>query len=468
MRAARVIAFVTGTLMAFVACNDTPAAPRAQWRVLLVTDAPIPHFGDRIVVEVTDPATGALACDGCRRQLAVTETTMWPVTFGIVPGADIGKRLVLRARLFRTDHSGATGLPVSSAAIDRLGSLPPVADAVTDVGLVLAAACFGTPSDPIARTTCNPITNEAEPAQLLAALSVSERELRPGAWPPSREQPCPGEPPSKMQCLPGGVFFLGDDTILQRGIELDPVPERLVQLAPFFIDVDELTVGTFRTLVNEGGVSEGRVVSKLKDVECTYLSKDDRSNDELPMTCIDHGDAETVCAALGKRLPTEAEWEYAAGGGTDESRFPWGSTDQDICARAIVGRARSALGENSVPGIDFSTKCRVPASGALLPYGALAGGNDKDVTKHGVRNMGGNMKEWVADAFAAHSTSCLGKPRGLHVNPKCASDHPDVIRGAFTVKGGGWPDHPGEASGAHRTGIDAANTRINVGFRCAK
>ena len=64
------------------ACNDT-AEPRSQWTVAIVTDAVVPQFGDRLLVEVFPD--GEVACAECRRQIPISAQTVWPVELGITP-----------------------------------------------------------------------------------------------------------------------------------------------------------------------------------------------------------------------------------------------------------------------------------------------------------------------------------------------------------------------------------------------
>jgi formylglycine-generating enzyme required for sulfatase activity len=437
-------------------CSDEAPA-RAQWTVLLATDAPVPQLGDRLLVEILG-ADGAPACEACRRVLAAGDPAAWPHSFGVVP-AKAGAAPRVRARLYRADHVGFDGLPRGGAPIDALARLAP-ADEPVRVGLVLAVRCFGVAADPMAGTSCEPASGSAGPETTLARLDgAGEAALpRPGSWPGAALVPCAVEPPADMLCVPGGAFVMGSALAsLSLGAEAS-VPERLVRLGPFALDRDEVTVGAVRALAGAGRLSHlpvprGPDPQSLEGA-CTWLGVADAANDALPITCIDHPLAVEVCAALGKRLPTEAEWEWAAGNMTEESPYPWGY-DDDVCAHAVVARGRFAG-----PLIE-PTSCRAQG-GELLPWGPVPGGSPADVSFLGLRNLGGSVREWVADWLAAYDGPCWMGGAPALVDPLCAAPQGVPER---SLRGGGWESFAYSAHVYEREGLYSQSP--GVGLRCA-
>jgi len=121
---------------------------------------------------------------------------------------------------------------------------------------------------------------------------------------------------SQMALIPAGSFKMGDhfNEGANDGREL---PVHTVQLDAFYMDVHEVTVGQFREFVNQSGYSYNR----WNDVA------ENSPGDGYPMVLVNWPDATAYAKWAGKRLPTEAEWEYAARGGLVGKRYPWGDDE---------------------------------------------------------------------------------------------------------------------------------------------
>jgi hypothetical protein len=146
-----------------------------------------------------------------------------------------------------------------------------------------------------------PTIPEAAASPPPAATSVGAKVA------PEPPAPEPPPPPEGMVYVPGGtVYIVPRDTPRQR-----------VQVSPFFIDRTEVTVAAYLKC------------TKARDCKvpyhqpgCNGTGKKPRL--QHPMNCISKLNAERYCRAQGKRLPTTAEWQAAAGG-TDGRTYPWGN-----------------------------------------------------------------------------------------------------------------------------------------------
>lgn len=119
--------------------------------------------------------------------------------------------------------------------------------------------------------------------------------------------------------LPGGPFWVGAE---HESFEGEENPRFLTRLASFCMDVTEVTVAAYDACVSAGACSPARTAYKTCNA-----GRADRA--DHPINCIDHGQAEAYCAWRKARLPSEIEWEYAARGGAEQRKYPWGSESPD-------------------------------------------------------------------------------------------------------------------------------------------
>lgn len=263
--------------------------------------------------------------------------------------------------------------------------------------------------------------------------------------------PCPGAPEG-MSCIPGGAFT--------RGIDDDPhvcdqvgqpsdgksssTPAAEVWVDTFFIDTTEVTVGAWKQCMAAG---------KCPEQGPRYA---DFSASRQPITGIDWFAARDFCTSLGKRLPTEAEWELAARGHDGELN-PWGNEPPD-CARAVV------KDENGRSCGEKKRRGKKPETGRVLEVGSRPAG------RFGVVDLSGNVEEWVADWWTPNwetcGEACLGdNPRG-----PCGGADECPGHEYRSVRGGSWYWPPEHATGYHRRRHQPANapTFHHFGFRCAR
>ena len=149
-----------------------------------------------------------------------------------------------------------------------------------------------------------------------------------------------------------------------------------------------------------------------------------------PMVCVSWFQAGRYCAAHGKRLVTEAEWERAAAG-TTRRRFPWGDSTP-TCSRAHF----DSCGEHTRP----------------------VGERPAGATPEGVHDLAGNAAEWVHDWYDRDIYKDL---RGRDpVGPQSG-----VVR---VVRGGSYYDAPETLRSSYRYGLNPTSSFSTVGFRCAR
>jgi formylglycine-generating enzyme required for sulfatase activity len=216
----------------------------------------------------------------------------------------------------------------------------------------------------------------------------------------------------------------------------DERPAHTVALDGFWIDKTEVTNGHYQSCVEAGRCTPPEQSGSF--TRDTYYGESDY--DDYPVVWVTWQQASDYCAWAGGRLPTEAEWEYAARG--PESRvFPWGD--------GFDGTRLNYCDTNCVWGQTDETVDDGHADTA--PVGSYP----KGASWCRALDLAGNVREWVADWFGEY-------PLGRHLNPT----GPPVGE-SHIPRGGSWLDRPDNLRGANRGGLSPDYTRHKVGFRCA-
>jgi len=358
--------------------------------------------------------------------------------FGLLGGIT----LIYALQRTQADRLASSGSPsvVAAAVEDSLGVL-----AVTDP--TFTSTPIQTPL-PSPTTTPSPIATETP----LPSATPTPADTPTVTPTPTSSGPAPElvrEPDGMvMVYIPPGTFLRGaaDDDEMA---DYDEWPQHLLTLAGFYIDKYEVNVAQFAVFLNR----HGRLDRGCDGFDCaltrqrvgatSYVIEQDLGDGSLqhlpvtgyanyPINHVSWYGADAYCRAAGGRLPTEAEWEYAARG-TDGRLYPWGNQPPNA-NRAVFA---SESYDNLKP-VD------------ALPDGA---------SPFGVYGMAGSMWEWVADWYDANY---------YQESPRLNPAGPET--GLYKViRGGAWPknNQAHRIRASNRNAVTPEFISSTIGFRCA-
>jgi len=276
-----------------------------------------------------------------------------------------------------------------------------------------------------------------------------------------------------MVLLEGGAFWMGSNDGTYPADGEGPVRE--VTLSPFWMDATTVTNRQFKRFVDDTGYkteAEGfgwsfvfhllvppEVASKLKQkvqgLEWWWKvpgaswrrpfgrGTDIRAIMDHPVVHVSWADAQAYCAWAGKRLPTEAEFEYAARGGLEHQRMPWGDE------LTPNGEHRCNIWQGQFPVENTAEDGFVGTCPArhYAPNG------------YGLYNMAGNVWEWCADWWSPD----------FHVDGPRENPAGPAVGTARVIRGGSFLCHDSYCN-RYRTSARTHNTpdsaTSNMGFRC--
>lgn len=304
----------------------------------------------------------------------------------------------------------------------RAVTATPSGPTVTPV--IIAPALQGTPTRvPPPPTPTRAQTNTPNPtapastttnAQPTAAATTN---AEPSAAPTNAPTQSASTDTGEMIAIQGGTFTMGNN----QG-DADERPAHEVVVNAFQMDRFEVTNALFEQFVGATNYQTANEKNGKAKTWRTFAKPDTQGN---PVVMVSWADAQAFCEWAGKRLPTEAEWEYAARG-ADGRIFPWGN---DFDAQKFNGKASGIRGTTHV---------------GSYPAGASA---------FGIEDMAGNVWEWTADWYQAY-------PGGA----------PSQFYGEkFRVtRGGGWFDEEKQVRATNRSSAAPEAANDDLGFRCVK
>ncbi len=292
----------------------------------------------------------------------------------------------------------------------------------------------------------------------------------------SRTQAGPGASAGMVR-MESGTFLMGSDSPEAWAADGEG-PVRRVVLSPFLIDACAVTNREFQAFVEATGYRTEAERFDWSYVFHAFVSKralkkgDFRPLDGLgwwygvagacwrrpegpgsnvrkrldhPVVHVSWNDASAYCSWAGKRLPTEAEWEYAARGGLEQKRYPWGDElTPDGRHRCNIWQGRFPDHNTAEDGYTGTAPVR-----AFRPNG------------YGLYNMSGNIWEWCGDWFSPdHRTKEEStNPTGPEIGEQ------------KVMKGGSHLCHDSYCNRyrvAARTGNTPDSSTSHCGFRCAR
>ena len=316
----------------------------------------------------------------------------------------------------RDDFNAATETP----------GLPTATPVIIAPALEATSTRVPPPPTPTRAPTRAPNTATVAPTAAQTVAAPTQASAQPTAQATSAptqatstSAPTPAAPPEsgEMIAIKGGTFQMGS----AQG-DPDERPPHDVTVADFQMDRFEVTNALFDAFVQATGYQTENEKAGKPQTWRTFSTPDTMDN---PVVMVTWADANAYCQWAGKRLPTEAEWEYAARG-TDGRIYPWGN---DYDPSKFNGKASGIHGTVHV---------------GSYPSGESA---------FGIDDMAGNVWEWTADWYQAY-------PGGA----------PSQFYGEkFRVtRGGGWFDEQKQVRASNRSSADPTAANDDLGFRCVK
>jgi formylglycine-generating enzyme required for sulfatase activity len=254
-----------------------------------------------------------------------------------------------------------------------------------------------------------------------------------------------------MALVPGSTFEMGQSaedipklqekfTISRSAMFEEETPKHRATIDSFYIDRTEVTNAQFKRFIDQNPEwRKEKVADNLHNGK--YLQNWNgldfpAGQDNYPVVFVSWYAAAAYCLAQGKRLPTEAEWEFAARGGLEGKAFPWGDEMPD--------KARANFSES-----------RLNAATAVASYPANG---------YGLFDMAGNVWEYLADEWQKYRP---GATNGSAAADIFAGRSYLQVKTRRALRGGSYGGAPINLRVTYRDSHLPANAGDHVGFRCA-
>jgi formylglycine-generating enzyme required for sulfatase activity len=267
--------------------------------------------------------------------------------------------------------------------------------------------------------------------------------------------------------VPGGSFMMGT-TIQEADLAVDEcalygktcniedtrdsVPSHQVTVDSFQIEQFEVTVDQYVRFLNfkgptshKNGCNGQPCALTTTENEYSYIEFDGQiysvRNPQFysthPVTVVTWWGADAYCKAIGRRLPTEAEWERAARG-TQNTIYPWGNAFD----------------------VNFAVSSASPeGSRGTVPVTSFPEGD----SEYGIYNMAGNVEEWVSDWYSGTYYNENANNPQLATNPQGPPSGTEKV-----LRGGSWDTAPLFLRTVHRRSRVPGDPTTSMGFRCVE
>jgi formylglycine-generating enzyme required for sulfatase activity len=319
--------------------------------------------------------------------------------------------------------------------------------------LVLAcAACAGAPEPPTPAPA--PPQPKAAPAPIADSAAQTDVETLADAASESAsaaaalyDSGTAGDAPSTLAAsddagnaplCPAGEVWVpptpAEGFLMSKG---QPREHRVVLSHGFCMDANEVSVRAFSRCVDAGACKE----PWPSDPFSMYPSKPD-----YPVNLVSWVKARAYCAWAGKRLPTEAEWEWAATGPT-QTKYPWGNEPEPSCEYVDYTKYGAP---KWLAGADVGC-----GGGGPSPVGSHPKG-DKVWPGGAIHDLAGNVWEWVEDSFAPLA-------KDTQTDPLFRSQSESHV-----IRGGGWNRSYAAMVVTFRGAADVDYQVPALGFRCVR
>jgi len=284
------------------------------------------------------------------------------------------------------------------------------------------------------------------------APKVAAASLAP-ALPLAPRLPVAACGPDMVQ-IPAGQFFMGSEA---KDAPDNQKPSHNVKLDSFCMDLHEVTAGAYKACTDVGKcrrpapeVDWPKITPADRQLYSPICTFGDEARREHPINCVTWQMADDYCQGAGKRLPSEAEWEYATRG-PDGRVYPWGDEEPTALHLNACGKECSAWGKQHGSLLE----ALYPADDGFATT-APVGSFPKGRSRFGPYDVVGNVWEWTSSWFGDYSAEPQTNPSGPPEGER------RVIRGgAFNGSYSSWL-HP-----SFRYGQVPSAQSHGIGFRCA-